>query len=218
MPGTVHVVDDDESVRKALTRLLSVSGYQVRTYDGGQQLLDHAFKNGESEPACILLDLKMPGLDGLQTLEKLSESHHPPVVFVTAHGDVNVCATAMKNGAIDFLEKPVKVADLTLVVEQALARCAVEQEARLAIDSYRERIERLTPREQEIMRHVISGRLNKVIGRDLSISEKTVKVHRARVLEKMKVKSVAELSRICTIVGLLPAEVEPCQSWLLTAT
>ncbi|MCZ6853127.1 MAG: response regulator [Gammaproteobacteria bacterium] len=213
MQGTVHVVDDDKSVRTALTRLLSVSGFRVRTYEGGQQLLDVGFNERDTEPSCILLDLQMSGLDGLTTFEKLAASHHPPVIFVTAHGDVHACATVMKHGAFDFLEKPVGAARLTLVVDKALTLCAAEQDARLTLDGYRRRIGLLTPREQEVMRHIISGRLNKVIGRDLAISEKTVKVHRARVLGKMRVKSVAELTRICTIVGLEPAETEAYQSW-----
>ncbi|MCZ6711036.1 MAG: LuxR C-terminal-related transcriptional regulator, partial [Gammaproteobacteria bacterium] len=125
--------------------------------------------------------------------------------MISAHGDVSACATAMKAGALDFLEKPVGAAQLLSAVDKALAEHAGVQASRRDTSSYRELIEALTRREQEILRHIISGRLNKVIASDLNISEKTVKVHRARVLNKMLVRSVAELARICTLVDLEPA-------------
>ncbi|MCZ6711247.1 MAG: response regulator [Gammaproteobacteria bacterium] len=203
MLGTVHIVDDDDSARNAISRLLSLSGYRVCVYDAGQKLLDDPLDS--VEPACILLDLRMLGLSGLDVLEKLSTREHPPVIMVSAHGDVAACATAMKAGALDFLEKPVGAAQLRCAVDKALAEHAGVQARRRDTSEYRKLIEALTPREQEVLRYLISGRLNKVIASDLNISEKTVKVHRARVLKKMQVRSVAELARICTLVDLDPA-------------
>ena len=200
--GTVHIVDDDESARNALSRLLSLSGYRVCIYDAGEKLLADPLHS--EEPACILLDLRMLGLSGLDVLEKLSAREHPPVIMVSAHGDVPACATAMKAGALDFLEKQVGAAQLRCAIDKALAEHANDQASRRDNSAYRKLIEALTRREQEVLRYIISGRLNKVIAAELNISEKTVKVHRARVLKKMQVHSVAELARICTLVGLEP--------------
>ncbi len=205
MLGTVHIVDDDDSARKAMSRLLSLSGYRVWVYDTGQKLLDSLLDDA-SEPACILLDLRMLGLSGLDVLEKLGTRDHPPVIMVSAHGDVGTCATAMKAGAIDFLEKPVDAAQLRRIVDKALDEHVADQATRREYSDYRELIEALTRREKEVLRYIISGRPNKVIAWDLDISEKTVKVHRARVLKKMQVGSVAELARICTLINLEPAE------------
>jgi FixJ family two-component response regulator len=203
MLGTVHIVDDDDSARNAISRLLSLSGYRVCVYDAGQKLLDDPLDS--VEPACILLDLRMLGLSGLDVLEELSTREHPPVIMVSAHGDVSACATAMKAGALDFLEKPVGAAQLQRAIDKALAEHAAAQASTRENSVYRKLIEALTRREQEVLRYVISGRQNKVIASELKISEKTVKVHRARVIKKMQVRSVAELARICTLVDLKPA-------------
>ncbi len=207
MRGVVHVVDDDESARKALMRLLRSFECQARGYESGEQLLDATFE--VNEPACILLDLRMSGLSGLDVLASLAERDHPPVVMVSGRGDVSTCANAMKRGARDFLEKPVHAAQLRSVIVKAFVEDTAAQSARRITNMYNARIAMLTRREREVLRYVISGRLNKATAQELGISEKTIKVHRARILRKMQVRSVAELARICTIIGIRPADPGP---------
>ncbi len=207
MRGVVHVVDDDESARKAMMRLLRSLECQARGYDSGEQLLDTAFE--VDQPACILLDLRMSGLSGLDVLDSLAVRDHPPVVMVSGHGDISTCASAMKRGACDFLEKPVHAAQLRSVIVKAFVEDTAAQGARRITNMHTARIALLTRREREVLHHVISGRLNKVTAQELGISEKTVKVHRARILQKLQVRSVAELTRICTIIGIQPAAPDP---------
>ncbi len=214
MRGVVHVVDDDESARKALMRLLRSFECQARGYESGEQLLDATFE--VNEPACILLDLRMSGLSGLDVLAALAERDHPPVVMVSGRGDVSTCANAMKRGARDFLEKPVHAAQLRSVIVKAFVEDTAAQSARRITNMYNARIAMLTRREREVLHHVISGRLNKVTAQELGISEKTIKVHRARILRKMQVRSVAELTRICTIICIRPADPSPRLSFSTT--
>ncbi len=190
----VFVVDDDRSVRRALGRLLSSAGYHVESFESAEQFLESGFIG---HAGCVIVDLQMPGISGLELQRRLvDEMVDMPVVFLTGHGDIPSSVQAMKDGAIDFLTKPVEADRLFEVVPQAL-RAGAERRVRTAeIESIRERAALLTARETEVMHLVASGRLNKQIAYELGTSEKTIKVHRARVMEKMHVSSVAELVRL----------------------
>lgn len=200
---TVFVIDDDASVRKALSNLLRSAGYSTRAFAGGQAFLEHSV----DEPGCIILDLSMPGTGGLEFQEMLTaQGRLHPIVFLSGRGDVSTTAKAMKGGALDFLEKPVDADALLMAVEQALNKDRERRSHSERLADAQARLEALTAREFEVLRHVIAGRLNKLIAFDLGISEKTVKVHRARAMEKMRVRSVAELVRLTDALGLPPIE------------
>ena len=200
----VHVVDDDASFRKSLLRLLKAHGLAAQAYDSAPDFL----KNGLAARAgCILLDVRMPGLSGLDLQEELAKADCAmPVVFLTGHGDIPMSVQAMKKGAVDFLTKPVDEESLLEAVRNALSRNEKHLRERAEIEAVRVRVRTLTEREFEVMRHVIAGELNKKIGERLGVVEKTIKVHRARVMEKMGVPSVAELVRLCALAGIAPAE------------
>jgi RNA polymerase sigma factor (sigma-70 family) len=189
----VRVVDDDEAFRTAITRLLKAGGYDVRAYSSAGDFL---LEEEESRPGCVVLDLKMPAPDGLELQSAIARRGNPlPIVFLTAHGDIAASVRAMKNGAEDFLTKPVKKEALFAAIEAALARderSRVEREER---DRIRRRFEALSPRERAVLEHVVAGRLNKQIASAIGTSERTVKAHRARVMSKMGASSVAELVR-----------------------
>jgi len=203
--GTVVVVDDDASVRKGLSRLLRSAAYNVVVFES----VGH-FKRAElsSEPTCIVLDLQMPQMSGLDLQADLvTQDYHPPVIFLSGHADVPSSVAAMKNGAVDFLEKPVKDTLLLATIARAIEKDVAGRVVHARRTQTRDRIARLTSREREVLTHVIAGRLNKQIACDLGISEKTVKVHRGRVMEKVCVRSVAELTRLCEEIGLAPVMV-----------
>ena len=195
MPERAHevwVVDDDPSIRRALARTLSASDYRVSVYGDGAEVIERL--EGGARAGCVILDLLMPGTDGLSLQARLNELAEPPgVVFLTGHGDIPATVRAMKSGATEFLTKPVDEADLLRAVGEALARTvaaeAIGQERRRV----RDRLGTLTPREREVMELVVRGHLNKQIARDLGTVEQTVKVHRGRVMRKMGVESVAAL-------------------------
>ena len=201
---TVHVVDDDESVRSALSRLFRATGHPVRTFESAQAYLEEA---SPEEPGCVVLDIKMPGMDGLTLQERMSDrGFNAPIVFVSAHGDIPTSVRAMKHGAVDFLEKPFDEVDLLGAVDRAIELDAELRERRISTAQFRRGLEALTSREYEVMTHVIAGRLNKVIARELDVSEKTVKVHRGRVMKKMEARSLAELVRMAERAGVLAAQ------------
>ena len=201
---TVHVVDDDESVRSALSRLFRATGHPVKTFESAQSFLAEA---SPEEPGCVVLDIRMPGMDGLTLQERMSErGFNAPVVFVSAHADIPASVRAMKHGAVDFLEKPFEEDDLLGAVNRAIELDAELRDTRSSNARFRGGLENLTSREYEVMRHVIAGRLNKVIARQLDISEKTVKVHRGRVMLKMRARSLAELVRMAERAGILAAK------------
>jgi FixJ family two-component response regulator len=195
------LVDDDPSVRRALTRLIKSDGYQVYAYASAREFLD---ARPEPEgPACLVLDVRMPGLTGLDLQNELQAMNaNLPIIFITGHGDIPMSVNAMKAGAVDFLPKPVTASELLGAVEQALARATREGSERAEITEIQRRVETLTPREREVLEHVVSGRLNKQIAFDLGTVEKTIKVHRARVVQKMGVNSLAELVRLAEKVGI----------------
>ena len=200
----VYVVDDDASFRKSLLRLLKAHGLAAQAYDSALDFL----KSGlAARTGCIVLDVRMPGLSGLDLQEELAKAECAmPVVFLTGHGDIPMSVQAMKKGALDFLTKPVDEDVLLKAIRNALAENELRNKEAVGIGAIRTRIRTLTERELEVMRHVISGELNKQIGDRLGVVEKTIKVHRARVMEKMGVPSVAELVRLCSLAGIEPAE------------
>jgi FixJ family two-component response regulator len=198
--ATVFLVDDDASVRKALTRLLRSAGYDVKAFASAREFLDNAQDEG---PACLVLDIRMPGLSGIDLQRELQTANAIlPIIFITGHGDIPTSVKAMKAGAVDFLPKPVKDHDLLTAIEQALARSARQRAERADLEDIQSRIDSLTPRERQVLEHVVAGQLNKEVAYDLGTVEKTIKVHRARVMDKMGVKSLAELVRLAERAGI----------------
>lgn len=203
--ATVYVVDDDASVRKAMARKFKSLGFQVATFESADEFL--AFQRPDDAAGCLLLDVQMPGQSGIELQEKLI-SHHVdlPIVFITGHGDIPMTVKAIQNGAVDFLPKPVDEQQLIETVQQAIERQSREREDSIAVREFRQRVDSLSKREYEVMTLVISGMLNKQIGRQLGITEHTVKVHRRRAMEKTGVGSVAELARLCERSGIVVGE------------
>jgi FixJ family two-component response regulator len=195
----VYVVDDDPAVRRSLWRLLRSGGYEVASFASAEEFLE---KLEVDAAGCAVLDLAMPGLDGLALQRRLAEREVPmPVLFLTGRGDIPASVKAMKAGAEDFLTKPVDERVLFAALQRAFERGRREREEQRRLSDARERLEALTPREREVLDGVVGGRLNKQIAGALGISEKTVKVHRARVMEKLGASSVAELVRLADRAG-----------------
>jgi FixJ family two-component response regulator len=200
--SVIHVVDDDQSFRTSLGRLLRAAGFYVECYDSVSQFL--ARQPGDT-PGCVVTDLRMPDLDGLDLQGALAEAGEPlPVVFLTAHGDVPHSVLAMKRGAVDFLTKPVESDTLFDAINVALSRDAAARQARAQAEDYRMRFETLTSREREILAHVVAGKLNKQIAFDLDIGERTVKAHRASIVRKLQVRSLADLVRFAEAIRIGP--------------
>ena len=201
----VFVVDDDPSLRKSLDRLIRSTGLAVETFAAAQKFVKRHCHNG---PSCLVLDVKMPGLSGLELQEKLlSQNNEIPIIFITGYGDIPMTVKAIKKGAVDFLSKPFDDKDLLAAVHEALQRDSKARTIREEQEGVNQRLKSLTPREYEILTYVITGMLNKQIAYTLNISEKTVKVHRGRVMEKMVVDSVAELVRLTEKVNIKPAKI-----------
>ena len=191
--ATVLVVDDDASVRKALARSIQAAGLNVKTFASARQFLDQGPPEG---PGCLVLDVRMPGLSGLDLQAELKSRNIPtPIIFITGHGDIPVSVKAMKGGAVDFLTKPFKVANLIQVIQEAIQKDERLQASRAKAAEVQCRIQTLTPREREVLGLVVQGLLNKQIAVELGAAEPTVKVHRGRVMQKMQVASVADLVR-----------------------
>jgi FixJ family two-component response regulator len=200
LPPAVFIVDDDASVLKSLSRLLRSAGLNAVTFASPREFLD---RHDPRAAGCIVLDVAMPGLDGLQLQETLArQGSDMPIIFLTGHGDIPMGVRAMKRGAIDFLTKPVNDEDLIRAVRAAIEADRTRRQSRAELDDIRQRLALLTPREHEVLCHVIAGKLNKQIAADLGAAEKTIKVHRGRVMEKMKVQSLAELVRIAEKAGI----------------
>jgi FixJ family two-component response regulator len=195
------VVDDDEAVRQGFARLFRAFRLPVKTFASAQDYLEEAPPN---QPSCLVLDVCLPGIDGLELQRSLADREEQ-IVFVTGHGDVPMCARAMKAGAVDFLTKPVEDEALLVAVARALERSAEIHSRRAERASARAKIDKLTPREFEVLRHIIVGSLNKQIAAELGAAEKTVKIHRGRVMDKMGVTSVAELVRLAETAGVAPS-------------
>jgi FixJ family two-component response regulator len=192
---TVYLVDDDPGVLKALSRLLRARDYDVKPYASPQLFLE---EHDVAMPGCAVLDVSMPGLDGLELQRALTASagSHRPVVFITGKGDIPTSVRAMKAGAIDFLTKPVKDKDLFEAISRAEATDAQSRRLHAELELIQAKIETLTPREREVLLHVVAGRLNKQIAGDLGTVEKTIKVHRSRMMEKLGIRTVADLVRM----------------------
>jgi FixJ family two-component response regulator len=202
--GTVYIVDDDASVRRSLKRLLESAGYSVETFASAGEFI--AFERQGDGPSCLILDVKMPGKSGLELQEALSGPQYSiPIIFISGHGDIADSVRAMKRGALDFLPKPFDDEELLASVGVALQTDMNNKASAIERQEIMQRFKSLTPREYEIMTYVISGMLNKQIAASLNIGEKTVKVHRARVLAKTGVASVAELVRMTEQLGIKPA-------------
>ena len=197
----VFLVDDDASVRRALARLLKSAGHQVQTFASAREFL--GTNAGTEEAACLVLDVRMPGLTGIDLQRELQTmNRNVPIVFITGHGDIPMSVKAMKAGAVDFLPKPVNDTDLLRAIERAITRACRDRAERKVIEDIQRRVETLTPREREVIALVASGMPNKRIAFELGTVEKTIKVHRARVMEKMQVGSLAELVRLARQVGI----------------
>jgi RNA polymerase sigma factor (sigma-70 family) len=205
LASTVHIVDDDASFRTAVERRLKKAGYSVATYASARQLLDHL--PDESQPACILLDVRIPDLSGPELQDRLGKLGSTlPIVFLTGYADVRTTVQAIKAGAEDFLTKPVSSEHLLRVVEQAMERHEASRWVKQKLDTLRELLDTLTPRERQVFEGVVQGKINKQIGRELGTTERTIKAHRHQVMEKMKVRSLAELVSIAERVGMLRGE------------
>jgi FixJ family two-component response regulator len=184
-----------------LARLIKSAGYQAQAFASAREFLDSDWNS--AGPACLVLDVRMPGLSGIDLQRELQTANAIlPIIFITGHGDIPTSVKAMKAGAVDFLPKPVKDGVLLQAIEQALARAVHDRAEREELEKIQSRIDTLTPREREVMSLVVRGLLNKQIAFELGTVEKTIKVHRARVMEKMQVGSLAELVRIAERVGI----------------
>jgi FixJ family two-component response regulator len=191
--AVIHVVDDDDSVRNALARLLRAAGYDARTHRSAGEFL---LAERPDVPGCAILDMRLPGPSGLDLHQRLCEEENPlPVIFLTGYGDIATCVRAMKAGAVDFLVKPVRREPLLASVQLALERSVANRSLRARMGALQQRYDSLTQREREVLALVVSGRLNKEIAGALGNSERTVKAHRAHIMDKMQADSVADLVR-----------------------
>ncbi|WP_051710653.1 response regulator transcription factor [Andreprevotia chitinilytica] len=199
-PHRIAIVDDDDALRDALAWLFSTRDHEAQAFSSAESFIK---EYSPDRFGCILLDVRMPGMSGLELFQKLREyAYLPPVIFLTGHGDVPMAVGALKDGATDFVEKPFNDNDIVDLVEKSLAADAERRNQWQAKNAVEIRLESLTPREREVMALILTGRLNKQIADDLSISMKTVEVHRARILEKMHVKTAMELAALLRDAGV----------------
>ncbi len=191
---TVYIVDDDKAVRDSLRWLIESTKLRVRTYDSAQAFLDDC---DPAVPGCLLLDVRMPGMTGLELQESLhARGIRLPVIIITGHGDVQMAVRAMRQGAMDFIEKPFNDQVLLERVREAIEKDLEDRETRQEVDVIRRRLERLTPREREVLSMVVDGKLSKQIAAELGLSEKTIEVHRGHIMSKMHADNVADLVRM----------------------
>ena len=201
---TIYIIDDDDSARKGIRRMLESGGYRTKTFSSAKDFL--ALENYEI-PGCIVLDVFMPGITGPELQVKLKEREYSlPIVFLSGNLDVRTTARVMKNGAVDYITKPVDREELIEAVNLALSKNILESQQHEEKKALQALIDNLTPREYSVMTYIISGLLNKQIAFELDISTETVKIHRSRVMHKLEIVSVAELVRICEQLDISPAE------------
>ena len=202
--STVLVIDDDPDVRASVGRLLRSLGIDVQLF---ASIADFLGSDPPDGPTCLVLDVRLPGQSGLDLQRELAAANRElPIIFITGHGDIPMSVQAMKGGAIEFLTKPFRDQDLLDAIRLGLARDRARRENEKALAALRERFESLSPREREIMVQVAHGRLSKQIAGDIGIAESTVKVHRSRLMHKMKARSLPELSRMADKLKLVPVE------------
>ncbi len=193
----VYVVDDDEAVRDSLTWLLESNGYTVRCHASAERFLQSLQNTDKSTISCLILDVRMPGMSGLELQERLISENLPmPISFITGHGDVSMAVSTMKRGAVDFIEKPFKENELCALVERMLTKARVDFAQADQRKNTQSLLSKLTGRERQVLERIVAGRLNKQIADDLSISIKTVEAHRANIMEKVNVNTVADLLRL----------------------
>lgn len=203
--STVFVIDDDHSIQKSLSRLIRSVGYNVEVFASANEFLH---RKHYEDPCCLVLDVRMPGLSGLDLQEELKKKEISiPIIFITGHGNIPMSVKAMKSGAVDFLPKPFDDQELIDAIYHAIEKANKIKKEHDYVVKIQRLIDHLTPREFEVLRFVITGMLNKQIAIKLGVSEKTVKVHRGRIMEKMQVGSVAELVRLTEKVGITPAQI-----------
>jgi two-component system response regulator FixJ len=196
----IHIVDDEEAVRASLATLLEVQGYAARIYGSGAEFLERV---DPSVPGCALVDLKMPGLDGLGLLQKMAESNiKVPVVMMTGFGEVAVAVKAMKAGAADFLEKPLDAKQLLSVLDRLLSQSQAAAESEVRKKEAQERLDRLTDRERDVFNGLAIGKTNKAIALDLDISPRTVEIHRAHIMTKLEAATLSDLVRLAITLGI----------------
>jgi FixJ family two-component response regulator len=199
---TVLIIDDDRALRESLGRLLRSVGLDARLFASVSDFLKSDRPKG---PTCLVLDVRLPGRSGLDFQRELAAADiHIPIIFITGHGDIPMSVQAMKGGAIEFLTKPFRDQDLIDAIHLGLARDSARRDSEKALATLRERFESLTPREREILIHVVQGRLSKQIAGDIGISEITVKVHRSNLMRKMHIRSLPELGRMADKLKLVP--------------
>ena len=202
MNGIVFVVDDDPAVLKSLQRLIKSEGHIVETFSSAQDFLEHT---PPCKPCCLILDVQLPGLSGLDLQEQLhTKGLAMPIIFISGHGNIPITVQAMKAGAVDFLEKPFDADKILNLIQIALEQDTKAKSEQVELDDLQSRFSSLTDRERQVFRGVIGGMLNKQIACELGITEKTVKVHRAHVMQKMQVVSVAELVRLAEKIRITP--------------
>jgi RNA polymerase sigma factor (sigma-70 family) len=208
LPALIHIVDDDASFRTTTGRLLRVCGYDVVMYESAEQLLERL--PDDTHPSCILLDVKMiPGLSGPELQDRLAELGSTlPIVFLTGHGDVSTTVRAIKAGAEDFLTKPVSKDKLIDAIERAVARSRAMREKSDQLTALQALISALTPRERQVFEQVARGKMNKQIALELGTTERTIKAHRQKVMEKLRAESLAELVLIAERFGILASSSE----------
>lgn len=199
-PALVYIVDDDASLRAALQRLLRSVGIETEAFASAPAFLAHARVD---RPGCVVLDVRMPRMSGLELQQAFREAGIGlPIIFVTGHGDVEMSVRAMKAGAVDFLQKPFHDQDLLDAIQRAIDADRQRRTRQAGEDAIRRRYDTLTPREREVMAHIVTGALNKQVAGTLGTSEKTIKVHRARIFAKMEAESLAELVRLAARLGI----------------
>ena len=201
---SVLVIDDDPEFRESVARLLEAVGLQTRQFSSVPDFLRADPPEG---PTCLVLDVRMPGRSGLELQRDLAASNRQvPIIFITAHADVPMSVQAMKGGAIEFLTKPFRDQDLLDAVENGLARDRTRQESERAFAMLKARFDMLSPREREVMLHIVAGRLNKQIANDIGLAEGTVKVHRTHLMRKMEARTFPELCRMADILNMKPKQ------------
>lgn len=198
--STIYIVDDDPSFLAAVSRFLRAAGFDVKTFSSATEFLGDLTPDAEG---CVIADLKMPGASGLDLQDALNKADNPiPIIFLTGHGDIPTSVQAMRHGAEDFLTKRAPKEDLLNALKRALARDAEARNKRARLRELRGRFDALTAREREVLAHVLQGKLNKQTAFDLGITDRTVKIHRASLMRKLRVESVAELTRLVQEAGL----------------